>query len=130
MGKYLDIIRASEQNDKNDQRVGLYQTAYDINDINDKSPSPFGRLNRFCRTFEKFQQRCPEYVSIEDWQQAVADGEAFLAKWADQAEALGWSSRDLFGLAPIPVDPHPSYQRLSRYDQTGLICCKAARLLR
>ncbi len=35
--------------------------------------------------------------------------------------ALGWDSRDLFGLHTPPADPHPSYSRLSRYDETGLI---------
>ena len=37
------------------------------------------------------------------------------------AEALGWTARDLFGLHTPPVQPHPSYSRLSRYDCTGLI---------
>ena len=27
---------------------------------------------------------------------------------------------DLFGLAPIPDEPKPAFERLSRYDQTGL----------
>ena len=31
------------------------------------------------------------------------------------------TSRDLFGLLQPPEDPHPSYSRLSRYDETGLI---------
>ena len=38
-----------------------------------------------------------------------------------QAEALGWTSRDLFGLHKPPDKPAPSYRRLSRYDETGLI---------
>ena len=29
--------------------------------------------------------------------------------------------RDLFGLQKSPDQPHPSYRRLSRYDETGLI---------
>jgi hypothetical protein len=37
-----------------------------------------------------------------------------------QAESLGWDSRDLFGLHTPPERPYPSYQRLSRYDSTGL----------
>jgi hypothetical protein len=55
------------------------------------------------------------------WEQCVRDGSAFLAKWGEQAEALGWSSADLFGLHTPPERPHPSYSRLSRYDCTGLI---------
>jgi hypothetical protein len=39
----------------------------------------------------------------------------------EQAEALGWTARDLFGLDTPPAKPHPSYSRLSRYDATGLI---------
>src|SRR6516165_6736196 len=38
-----------------------------------------------------------------------------------QAEALGWTTADLFGLHTPPERPHPSYRRLSRYDCTGLI---------
>ena len=49
------------------------------------------------------------------------DGRRFLAKWGEQAEALGWTPRDLFGLHKPPDQPHPSYRRLSRYDETGLI---------
>src|SRR6516165_6922972 len=36
-------------------------------------------------------------------------------------EAVCWTSRDLFGLHMPPARPHPSYHRLSRYDETGLI---------
>ena len=42
-------------------------------------------------------------------------------RWGEQAEALGWTARDLFGLHRPPEKPHPSYRRLSRYDETGLI---------
>lgn len=52
--------------------------------------------------------------------QCVEDGKRFLAKWGEQAEALGWTSADLFGLHTAPAKPHPSYRRLSRYDCTGL----------
>jgi hypothetical protein len=38
-----------------------------------------------------------------------------------QAEALGWTSDDLFELAPIPDDIAGDYRRLSRYELTGLI---------
>ena len=120
MGKYLDILKRAE--------------ACDISDISDKSPpssvpidheaadrTPFGRLNRFCRTLSALEARCPDLVPVNRWQLAVDDGRAFLARWADQAEALGWTARDLFGLQELPAKPHPSYSRLSRYDETGLI---------
>ena len=45
---------------------------------------------------------------------------AFSPAGANRAEALGWTSRDLFGLHTPPDGPHPSYSRLSRYDETGL----------
>jgi hypothetical protein len=120
MGKYLDILAREE--------------VYDINDRNDQSPAPavlvdqeampripFSRISRFGRTFSALEARCPDLVQIDRWQLAVADGRRFLAHWGEQAEALGWTVRDLFGLALIPDKPHPSYRRLSRYDETGLI---------
>jgi hypothetical protein len=39
----------------------------------------------------------------------------------EQAEALGWTVKDLFGLLRVPAHAHPSFNRLSRYDETGLI---------
>jgi hypothetical protein len=66
-------------------------------------------------------KKCPAQIDEATWLQALADGEHFLAEWGSQAEALGWTVRDLFGLAPIPDTPHPSYRRLARYDETGLI---------
>jgi hypothetical protein len=45
----------------------------------------------------------------------------FLSRWGDQVEALGWTARDLFGLQAPPSKRHPSYSRLSRYDETGPI---------
>ena len=41
--------------------------------------------------------------------------------WGEQASSLGWTARDLFGLPTPPAKPHPSYRRLSRYDETGLV---------
>ena len=53
MGRYLDIL----------DRAGIC----DISDQSDKSP-PFGRLNRFCRTFSALETRCPELVPVDRWQ--------------------------------------------------------------
>src|SRR5204863_1294726 len=83
--------------------------------------TPFGRLHRFCRTFSALEVRCPDLVPVDRWPLAVEDGRRFLARWGEQAEALGWTARDLFGLHKPPEKPHPSYSRLSRYDETGLI---------
>ena len=67
------------------------------------------------------ETRCPELVPVDRRRAAVDDGRRFLARWGEQAEALGWTARDLFGLHLPPATPHPSYSRLSRYDETGLI---------
>jgi len=64
---------------------------------------------------------CPDLVPVNRWQLAVDDARAFLARWGDQAEALGWEAKHLFGLHKPPAQPHPSYRRLSRYDETGLV---------
>jgi hypothetical protein len=76
---------------------------------------------RFRRTFAALQMKPPALVPVERWRQCVQDGGKFLAVWGEQAEALGWSSADLFGLHTPPANPHPSYWRLSRYDATGLV---------
>jgi hypothetical protein len=79
---------------------------------------PFGRLDS---AYAALTARSPEHVPADRWQQAVQDGRRFLAKWGAQAAALGWTPRDLFGLHKSPKRPHPSYCRLSRYNETGLI---------
>lgn len=119
MGKYLNILRRAE--------------TCDISDISDKSPtytcghrthnpdSTFGRFCRFGRTFQELECRYPEHVDVADWQQAVEDARRFLARWGKQADAFSWTVRDLFGLHKPPDTPAPSYRRLSRYDETGLI---------
>ena len=73
------------------------------------------------RVLAALESRCPDLVPVDRWQAAVEDGRRFLARWGEQAEALGWTARDLFGLHTPPAKPHPSYSRLSRYDETGLI---------
>jgi hypothetical protein len=76
---------------------------------------------RHSRTMTALESRCPYLVPVDRWQLAVEDGRRFLARWGAQAEAFGWTARDLFGLHKPPEKPHPSYSRLSRYDETGLI---------
>jgi hypothetical protein len=106
MGKYLDIIDGK----------------YDKNDINDKryAPAPAPPFGRFGRSFAELEQRCPKYVDPVRWHQAVEDGRQFLATWGSQAEALGWTPAEVFGLHTAPSNPHPSYDRLARYDDVGL----------
>jgi hypothetical protein len=81
----------------------------------------FYRFGRFCRTFSELERRCPAYVDLDSWRQTVEDGRRFLSRWGEQAEALDWSCRDLFGLAPVPEKSSANYRRLGRYDETGLL---------
>jgi hypothetical protein len=67
------------------------------------------------------RERCPTYVEPRRWHRAVEDGRRFLAQWGEQAAALGWAAKDLFGLFSVPDKPGPNFNRLSRYDATGLI---------
>jgi hypothetical protein len=78
------------------------------------------QAQRYRKVFAFLQLKPPALVDAVRWRQCVEDGKHFLAKWGEQAEALGWTSADLFGLHTPPERPHPSYNRLSRYDATGL----------
>jgi hypothetical protein len=84
-------------------------------EISEIRPSPYEG------PFRELERRCPEFVEAERWQQAVDDGHRFLASWGEQAHSLGWAARDLFGLHQPLEHPSASYNRLSRYDEMGLI---------
>lgn len=75
----------------------------------------------FSATLVSLERKCPAYVDEARWQQCVNDARRFLPEWGTQAEALGWTARELFGLHAPPAKPHPSYDRLSRYDETGML---------
>jgi hypothetical protein len=119
----LDILDRAEArtggdtSDISDQRVWPLVSV----DRGVQSVPTFGRISRFGRSFSELERHCPNHVDPARWQCAVADGRRFLAQWGEQAEALGWTARDIFGLHDVPANPHPTYQRLSRYDCTGLI---------
>ncbi len=89
--------------------------------FSEKTQPTDGLHSRLARTLGVLESRCPDLIPIDRWHQGIEDSRRFLAKWGEQAGALGWTVRDLFGLASIPDKPHPSYWRLSRYDETGLI---------
>jgi hypothetical protein len=78
-------------------------------------------LSAYNRAFTKLRSKCPELIEPNRWQQAIRDGASFLATWGEQAHALGWTARELFGLHTPPEPRAASYRRLSRYDETGLI---------
>ena len=90
--------------------------------IREAKPQIIAALAPRCgRTLTALESRCPDRVPTDRWQRCVEDGRRFLAQWGSQAEALGWTPRDLFGLHTPPANPHPSYSRLSRYDAIGLV---------
>ena len=109
-------------------RIEDTQTQNTITIGNPQNPQ---NSSHYAHVFAVLCDRCPNHVDPARWQRAVADGGRFLAQWGEQAEALGWTARDIFGLHDVPASPHPTYQRLSRYDCTGLIwllqgCCVVA----
>jgi hypothetical protein len=63
----------------------------------------------------------PDHIDAADWQHAVEDGRRFLVQWGEDAERLGWTAADIFGFPPVPESPHPSWRRMARIDQLGLI---------
>lgn len=75
----------------------------------------------FGEALGSLQLNRPEFVDQERWQQCIADAKRFLETWGGQANALGWSPTDLFGLHQPPEHPHCTYQRLSRFDHAGLL---------
>jgi hypothetical protein len=86
--------------------------------------TPLGTVagqSRYSGTLAALKTECPAAVEYARWQQAIQDADSFIAMWGAQAEALGWTARELFGLHPVPPRPAPTYQRLARYDATGLI---------
>jgi hypothetical protein len=80
-----------------------------------------GEQNPYASRIVTLEARCPDLVPVERWQHVVSDGKTFLARWSEQAHGLGWTARDLFGLIAVPEHAKPSFNRLSRYDETGLI---------
>jgi hypothetical protein len=113
VSRYLDILRKTTREAANCEKSEIREDRSLI--------SQFASSHQHARVLATLESRCPDHVPTDHWQQAVEDGRRFLAQWGAQADALGWTARDLFGLAPVPDRPRPSYRRLSRYDETGLI---------
>jgi hypothetical protein len=101
MGRYLDILRA--------------RRGYEINEIHEDNGAnvPNNSCNSLISYLSELEGRCPDFVPVARWQLAVEDGRRFLAQWGAQAEALGWTPDDLFGLHPAAP--------LARYDHMGLV---------
>ena len=66
--------------------------------VHDKTPDP----GRYASALAALRTICPPYVSEDRWHQAVADATAFISKWGKEARAFGWTTRELFGLHPLP----------------------------
>jgi hypothetical protein len=58
-------------------------------------------------------RNCPERLSLDRWQEVIADAEIFLSRWGSAAHSLGWTALDLFGV-------HPSAPA-ARFDVMGLL---------
>ena len=70
--------------------------------------------------FDALERECPAF--IDGPLAAGSRGRsAVLGRWGEQAQALGWTARELFGLHTVPERPAANYRRLSRYDETGLV---------
>jgi hypothetical protein len=108
MGRYLDLIRRAEK-----KRPASSET------VERASRGTVGQP--YAPTLDALRSRRPDYVPHPRWERAVADSARFISLWGEQALALEWSPRDLWGLHKPPDNPPPSYSRLSRYDQTGLL---------
>jgi hypothetical protein len=87
-------------------------TGSEISEVSEISPEVF---------YAALERQCPKHVDLVRWQQAVEDGRRFLAEWGKSAAALGWTGEELFGLHTPPSNPHSSYNRMARYDFTGLV---------
>jgi hypothetical protein len=86
--------------------------------LNEKEEATLSSLVASLATLER---RRPDHIETADWQHAVEDGRRFLIQWGDRATALGWGAPDIFGLPPVPSNPHPRWRRLARVDRLGLV---------
>jgi hypothetical protein len=67
----------------------------------------------YAAAFAQIQAHPPEDIPAGRWELVVNDAGLFLDRWGKQAERLGWTVEDLFGL-------HPRAPML-RYDHMGLL---------
>jgi hypothetical protein len=58
--------------------------------------------------FAALESRRPDHIDAGAWRQAVEDGRRFLMQRGAEAERLGWTAADIFGLAPIPRMRNPT----------------------
>ena len=63
--------------------------------------------DRFCRTFEDLESRCPDLVPNDRWQQAVQDSRCFFAQWGQPGRSARVNGRRpvRLGAPPGPAAP-------------------------
>ena len=123
---YLDRLRAlkSEKGppphtDKTDKTsTGVGYVSFD-----GARGTPFSEISSpLRRTLSALESACPELVPEDRWRRCVEDGRRFLAAWADQAEALGWTAQGSVrvdaGAAATPTQLQPPVS--IRRDRTDL----------
>jgi hypothetical protein len=121
--RYLDVLDKVAEAHANAKSAKSAKSVPKINleAAQNSQNSQNSHAQKLLSVLAALESRCPDLVPVDRWQQAVADGKTFLAQWGEQAQALGWTARDLFGLLTVPEHAKPSFNRLARYDETGLI---------
>src|SRR5262245_61719172 len=107
MSRYLDIARrGSHERTKHELHETVATTLHvpappQPEAATNSSNSYFVRSSKlhYQDVLAVLESRCPDYVDADRWHRAIADGKRFLSAWGEQALGLGWSNRDLFGLA-------------------------------
>jgi hypothetical protein len=119
--KYLAAFRRAVREPQGCEKSEISEKRVGLNSLNSLNSQLRTSEKPFARVFKALEARCPAHIELGRWQHAVQDGRTFLARWGPQAYDLGWTPRELFGLHQPPAKPHPSYSRLSRYDESGLV---------
>jgi hypothetical protein len=57
-------------------------------------------LGGYKKSFATLRSRCPQLVEPARWRQAIHDADRFLAQWAAQAQAFGWTEHELCSPSP------------------------------
>jgi hypothetical protein len=85
MGRYLQLIAMSRSCEISEVSQGPV-----LNSLNSQMQP--GRRGEFHAALRALDAQCPERVhDHRRWRQAVTDGEAFLARWGEQALLLAWT---------------------------------------
>jgi hypothetical protein len=101
--RYLDTVNKVAEARAHAQKAQKAQKAplFTLNTLNTHTQRP-ARERPYEATLAALEARCPEYVPVDRWQQAVADAGVFLAHWGEQAEQLRLDAPRTFRTAPRP----------------------------